>query len=134
MISDKIGRRTSLFLMLGIQGLVMLMFYRMGFNVWSLYLGAAMIGFNFGGNFALFPAATADLFGNKNVGLNYAWVFTAYGVGGIVGPIVAGRFGDLARANGDLSAWLTPFVIAGIACLLAASLTLLPRAWAAKEA
>ena len=68
MVPDKLGRKTSLFRMLACQGVVMLLFYRMEFSVQMLYLGAALIGFNFGGNFALFPAATADFFGNRNVG------------------------------------------------------------------
>jgi len=123
MMSDKLGRKASLFTMLGIQGIVMLLFYKMGSNVALLYLGAALIGFNFGGNFALFPAATADFFGNKTVGVNYGWVFTSYGVGGIVGPVLAGFFKDAAK-GGDPSAWMTPFVIAGIGCLVAAGIGL----------
>lgn len=134
MISDKLGRKASLFVMFLLQGIVMLLFYQMGFNSWTLYLGAAVIGFNFGGNFALFPAATADCFGNKNVGTNYGWVFTSYGVGGIVGPVIGGRFREAAsqaaaQAGGqiDPSAWTTPFIIAGIACLAAAGLALALR-------
>ena len=128
LVSDKIGRKLSLFLMLGSQGIVMLLFYQMGFNEQLLYLGAAIIGFNFGGNFALFPAATADFFGNKTVGTNYGWVFTAYGVGGILGPYLGGRFGDAATSSGQVSAWMTPFIIAGVACLVCAviALTLKP--------
>jgi MFS family permease len=127
MISDKLGRKASLFTMLGIQGIVLLLFYKMGSNVSLLYLGAALIGFNFGGNFALFPAATADFFGNKTVGVNYGWVFTSYGVGGIVGPVLAGYFKDAAK-GGDPSAWMTPFVIAGIGCLVAAVIGLTLKA------
>ncbi|MFW6350609.1 MAG: adenosylcobinamide-GDP ribazoletransferase, partial [Thiohalospira sp.] len=79
---------------------------------------------NFGGNFALFPVATADFFGAKHLGANYGWVFLAYGVAGIAGPQVAGYFKD-AAGHGDVSAWLAPFVIAGAACLAAAALVLL---------
>jgi len=122
-LSDKLGRKLSLFLMLLFQGIVMLLFYQMGSSVPLLYVGSAIIGFNFGGNFALFPAATADLFGARNVGPNYGWVFTAYGVGGIVGPVLAGRF-RAAAEGGDPSVWITPFVIAGVACLVACCLTL----------
>jgi len=132
MISDKLGRKTSLFLMLASQGVIMLLFYYMGSNVWLFYLGATIIGFNFGGNFALFPAATADFFGNKSVGANYGWVFSSYGVGGIVGPVLAGYFKETAK-GGDPSAWLTPFVIAGIACLVAAVLALMLKSPKHKE-
>ncbi len=123
MMSDKLGRKMSLVLMMAVQGVVMLVFFYMGGQAWLLYLGAALIGFNFGGNFALFPAATADYFGNKNVGKNYGWMFTAYGVGGIVGPIMAGMFKD-AGADKGVDAWFPAFIIAGIACLVAAGIGL----------
>jgi len=113
-ISDRIGRKLALVLMCALQGVVMLLFYWMGGNQYALYLGATLIGFNFGGNFSLFPTMTADLFGAKNVGLNYGWVFTAYGVGGILGPIMAAAIRDAGLS------WLSAFVIAGVACLLAA--------------
>ena len=127
LISDKIGRKTSLTLMFLLQGTVMLAFYPMGFRVELLYLAATLAGFNFGGNFALFPAATADFFGNRTVGLNYGWVFSSYGVGGIVGPVVAGQFGDYAQRSGEIGAWFTPFLIVGIACFIAAGLAILLR-------
>ena len=122
-ISDKLGRKASLFLMCALQGVMMLVFYKVGHYSLGLIIGACVIGFNFGGNFALFPAATADFFGNKNVGKNYGWVFLAYGVAGIAGPQIAGLFKDAAK-GGDVSAWLTPFIIAGVACLVAAVLAL----------
>ena len=124
MVSDVIGRKAALFLMCLLQGIVMLLFYRMGGTEIGLIAGACIIGFNFGGNFALFPAATADFFGNKKVGINYGWVFLAFGIAGIAGPQVAGYFKD-AATGGDPTAWTTPFIIAGIACLAAAVLALL---------
>ncbi|OPX25240.1 MAG: MFS transporter [Candidatus Latescibacterota bacterium] len=123
-VSDKIGRKFSLFLMCLFQGIIMLLFFKLGATPLGLIIGACLIGFNFGGNFALFPAATADFFGNKNVGTNYGWVFLAYGVAGIAGPQVAGHFKDAAQ-GGDVSAWITPFIIAGISCLIAAGLALM---------
>lgn len=121
-ISDKIGRKTSLIAMCALQGAMMLLFFKVGQTEIGLIIGACIIGFNFGGNFALFPAATADFFGNKNVGTNYGWVFLAYGVAGIAGPQVAGYFKDAAA--GTVQAWTTPFMIAGIACLAAAAIGL----------
>ena len=138
-VSDKIGAKTALIAMCALQGVIMLLFYKMGASEWGLIIGACLIGFNFGGNFALFPVATADYFGNKNVGTNYGWVFLAYGVAGIAGPQVAGYFKDAAKlaaektaegaaAGGDVTAWITPFVIAGVACLVAAVIGLALRA------
>jgi OFA family oxalate/formate antiporter-like MFS transporter len=116
-VSDNLGRKYSLALMSLIQGIMMILFYFIGGSEWGLYLGATLIGFNFGGNFALFPAATADLFGNQNVGVNYPWVFLAYGVGGVFGPILGGMMGDSG-------AWAWAFIPAGVACLAAAGLAL----------
>jgi MFS family permease len=87
-------------------------------NEFLLYLGATLIGFNFGGNFALFPALTADYFGNKNLGNNYGWMFTAYGIAGILGPQLAGLFKDSAKGSGDPVVWMTPFIVAGVGCLV----------------
>ena len=125
-ISDRTGRKAALVLMCTLQGIMMVVFYWMGGSKYLLYLGAAIIGFNFGGNFSLFPTITADLFGTRNVGRNYGWVFTAYGVGGIIGPMMAGAIRDAAGAGsgseaaGVSTAWLTAFVISGVACLVAA--------------
>ena len=124
-VSDRIGRKTALFLMCLLQGIIMLLFFKLGHSVAGLIIGACIIGFNFGGNFALFPAATADFFGNKNVGINYGWVFLAYGVAGIAGPQIAGYFKDIAF--GAVEAWKTPFFIAGFACLAAAVIAMTLR-------
>ncbi len=126
-ISDKIGRKLAIFLMCLLQGIVMLFLFKLGATVAGLIFAAAFIGFNFGGNFALFPAATADFFGNKTVGKNYGLVFFAYGIAGIAGPQLAGVFKDAAKTATEPSAWITPFVIAGIACLVGAVLIILAK-------
>ena len=122
-ISDRIGRKTTITLMAVLQGLTMLMTYHVfisfGF-VYGFIIAAALIGFNYGGSFALFPAITADYFGNKNVGSNYGWMFTAYGVAGLAGPLLAGYFKDAAQGAAQPSVWMTPFIIAGVVCLLGA--------------
>ncbi|MCK4873497.1 MAG: OFA family MFS transporter [Phycisphaerales bacterium] len=119
-VSDFTGRKNAIILMCLAQGVMMILFYFIAGNEWGLYIGAAVIGFNFGGNFALFPAATADFFGNKNVGSNYPLVFLAYGVGGIVGPIAGGIMGDH-------HIWMWAIIPAGVACLLGAVIMIAMR-------
>jgi MFS transporter, OFA family, oxalate/formate antiporter len=114
-MSDKLGRKLSIVIMTASQGILVILFPFMASTTALLYLGATLIGFNFGGNFALFPTITADTFGTKNVGKNYGWVFLAYGVGGIFGPIMGGKLGDMD--NFPLA-----FMIAGIGCLVAAAI------------
>lgn len=117
-LSDKLGRKWSVFIMALSQGVIILLFTQMAGTPVLLYIGAMIIGFNFGGNFALFPAFTADLFGDKNVGVNYPYVYLSYGVGGIIGPILGGILGDL----GDFG---LAFTICGILCLIGAGLAMI---------
>ena len=56
------------------------------------------------------------------MGSNYGWVFTAYGVAGIAGPLLAGYFKDAAQGSGQPVVWMVPFIIAGAACLLGAAI------------
>jgi len=114
-ISDVIGRKPSMIIMMAIHGITFLCFPLMAGSRWLLYLGATSIGFNFGGSLALFPSLTADTFGNRFVGQNYPWVFLAYGVGGILAPLMGGKLGDLG--NFPLA-----FTICGVAVLIAAAI------------
>ncbi len=109
-IGDRIGPRRALMLMTFNQGVMLLLFTSMAGNEMLLYCGASIIGFNFGGNFALFPSITASTFGPNSVGHNYPVVFLAYGVGGTFGPILGGILGDLG--NFPLA-----FTLCGSACL-----------------
>jgi OFA family oxalate/formate antiporter-like MFS transporter len=61
----------------------------------TLMLGIAVVGFSFGGMLTLFPAATVDFYGIKNFGVNYGLVITAWGIGGVFGPLVGGMVRDL---------------------------------------
>ena len=117
-IADRIGWRRSMMIMAATQSVLMISFYYMGGSLVALYVFLALTGFNFGGNFALFPLATANWFGVKNLGINYGLMFSAYGIGGIVGPIMAGMFKDAGTGQG-LTVWLAPFMIAGALCLVA---------------
>ena len=131
MISDRIGRKTSIIAMSALQGLIMLATYHGFINfglAFGLIVAASLIGFNYGGIFALFPAITADWFGNKEVGRNYGWVFTAYGVAGILGPLLAGVFKDAATGGNTPVGWMTPFLIAGVACLVGAIIMMFTEA------
>ncbi len=113
-ISDNIGRKKALISMFIFQGVMMAIFFYTTSNPFFFYIAAALIGFNFGGNFALFPAATADSFGSETVGLNYGYVFTSYGLGGIVGPILAGAVQDAGFS------FTFAFYPAAVMCFIAA--------------
>ncbi len=87
-LSDASGRRVA---MLAFFSVTALMCTIMAFtNIAGTTVGYApalmTFGASYGSNFALFPAATADYFGTKNLGDIYAGVFTAWGLAGFVGP------------------------------------------------
>ena len=117
-ISQKITAKVSVIIMCILQGLMMFFLLKMGSSSLTLAIAACWIGFNFGGNFALFPLLTLENFGSKNLGANYGAVFTAYGVGGIIGPVMAGKVWD------SMGTFNTAFIIAAVACLIAAGLAL----------
>ncbi len=120
MASDHLGLRALIRIMSISQGIVLVAFTFMAGNEFLLYLGAALIGFNFGGTFSLFPAMTADTFGTRNVGQNYPFVFFFYGIGGIIFPIAGGLLGDLG--NFPLA-----FFICSTACFLGVAAITLVR-------
>ncbi len=117
MVGDKLGCKRSIILMSVFQGLVVYCFQFMAGTPFLLFVGAALIGFNYGGIFALFPTITAETFGAKHIGQNYGWVFLAYAIGGIIGPNLAGKLGDLG--NFPLA-----FTICGALCVVAGLIVL----------
>jgi OFA family oxalate/formate antiporter-like MFS transporter len=146
-ISDNIGRKTTLFIMFILSGIVMLVLNWL--NSYTLFLtGAATVGFCFGGFLALFPAVTADYFGTKNMGANYGWMFTAYGVGGLFGPWLAPKLmeiiqkipyekldkaGNLIKDGYDAGNYMTAFIISGVLCIVSAVVTLIIKAPSLKK-
>ncbi len=116
-VSDRIGRTITFVVMFLVQAAMMAALGALTTEL-SLAVGAAIVGFNFGGNFALFPSATADLFGARNLGANYGWVFTSYGIAGVVG-IAAGN-----AAKSSTGDYQYAFYIAAVLCVLSAGLAL----------
>ncbi|MCC6729279.1 MAG: OFA family MFS transporter [Chthonomonadales bacterium] len=115
LLSDRIGRTSSFVLKFALQACVLFALPAMRSEM-AIAVAACAIGFNFGGNFALFPSATADLFGARNLGANYGLVFTSYGIAGVVGTFS----GNLAKAlAGSFDA---AFYLAGVLCVVSAGL------------
>ncbi len=136
-ISDNLGRKPTLFVMFVICGVAMLLLNLL--RAYPLYLvGISVVGLCFGGFLALYPAVTADFYGTKHYGVNYGWMFSAYGAGGIAGPFLAAwlmkKAGDVPYLMADgtsksfaMGNYQTAFIVAGVMCLAAAVITLLVR-------
>ncbi|MFW9832010.1 MAG: OFA family MFS transporter [Candidatus Thorarchaeota archaeon] len=115
-LSDRIGRVTTMVIMFILLTIGMFGFAILSTTIanWVLVMVvASLVGFCFGGNFALFPSSTADYFGSKNVGSNYGVLFTSYGVAGIIGALAAGLIVDLTGS------YLMAFVLTGILAIVA---------------
>lgn len=92
-ISDKIGRVVTLGIVCVMQASAMF-FFPSFTTIGGFIVGSAVVGFSYGACLSIFPAATADNWGTKNMGLNYGLLFTGWGVGGVLGPLLAGKIAD----------------------------------------
>lgn len=135
-VSDKVGRKLTLIVIFVLCGIALLALDFL--RPYPLYLvSVSLVGFCFGGFLALYPALTADYFGTKHIGANYGWMFTAYGAGGIVGPYLAAALmrvvskipyeakdaaGAIIQKYFTVGDYRMAFIVAGIACLIAAAL------------
>jgi MFS family permease len=88
MMSDKIGRVNALFVVFALQALNMV-----GFVIYqslpALIIGIIAVGFSYGTLLSVFPSMTADQYGLKNYGANYGILYLAWGLAGVVAPMMA---------------------------------------------
>lgn len=120
-LSDKLGFTTTMLLVFLLQAGNMLLFSNYVTGI-TLLVGGCIAGFCYGSLLSLFPSATYSFFGMKNAGVNYGLVFTAWGAGSLIGPIVAGWMADTYGAYNNAY-----FISAGL-LMLAALITLLTKA------
>jgi OFA family oxalate/formate antiporter-like MFS transporter len=129
-ISDTLGSRTrTLIIMFAICAVAMgLLHWMTAYPLFIIVTG--LIGLCFGGYLALYPAVTADFYGTKNHGVNYGFMFLAYGAGGIVGPLLQAQLvqkagaiqivaANAAAKNFDVIHYRTAFVVSAILCAAA---------------
>lgn len=86
----------------------------------ALMAGFAVAGLLYGAFFPLLPAAMADYYGLKNLGVNYGMVGTAFGVAGLSGILLGGYVKDLLRTY-EPAYWIFAAMLVA-AALLASSL------------
>ncbi len=127
-VSDKVGREPAMIAMFGLQTVAMFLVTPLiSTGAMGAYVIMGLVGLNFGGNFALFPSATADAFGIRNLGMNYGWVFTAYGAAGVIGPQVAAYFKDVQKT------YAPAFIVAGVLVGIATGLAVVNLATSRKR-
>lgn len=74
----------------------------------------ALLWLCLGGWLAIAPAATASYFGTKDYARNYGLVFTAYGVGAIIGNLMAGAAKDTLGGYVNVFPYVAVLALLGI--------------------
>ncbi|MDI6775094.1 MAG: OFA family MFS transporter [Verrucomicrobiota bacterium] len=102
-LSDKMGRKRILFMCFGAQAVMVVLLSMARVNTVLATMAvmiplSALIGANYGANLALFPSIIKDYYGLKNFGVNYGLVFTAWGVGGFMLALLAGKIYDATKS------------------------------------
>ncbi len=118
-LTDLITYKKKMLLMFPTQAILMFLYFTTNENVVYFLIMTCAIYFCFGGNFSLFPTATADLFGTKNLGPNYGIIFTAYGIAGFIGATMVNAFVSV------FGSYLILFIVMGIMSIGAAILAFL---------
>jgi len=126
-ISDKVGRVWATILAQAVYIVALILVLPNASTFATYTVGISLVGFSYGGCLALMPAFTADYFGTKNLGINYGWIFTAWGAAGILGPVIG------AQVRAQTGAWTNAFWILAALAAIAAVLAFITKAPAPRE-
>jgi OFA family oxalate/formate antiporter-like MFS transporter len=74
----------------------------------SVGVAFAIVLLCYGGGFGTMPSFNADYFGTKYLGINYGMIITAWGVGGLAGPLIASKVKDV---TGSFTGALVPVAV-----------------------
>ncbi len=102
-MSDKLGRTRTMFVSFILQAVLIFLLSRVSIGntlarVPVLALVSALVGAAYGANLALFPSVTKDYYGLKHFGMNYGLIFTAWGIGGFMLALLAGKVYDATNS------------------------------------
>lgn len=124
-LSDRIGRKTPLTISFFTMALMMFWLMKAS-HPWEFYLFSIISGFA-GGSYALFAAIVADWFGTKFHGSIYGMIGIGEGIGGAIGPLLAGYIYDTTGS------YKLAFIILATAFLIGTGLSLVAKAPPARE-
>lgn len=122
-IMDKIGGKKSLIAMFFIQ-VIFFILKPFFITPLTLMISIAAIGFTFGGMLTVFPALTGNYYGMKNFGMNYGLLISAWGFGGVFGPLLGGIVRDIT--GGYTISYIVSAILSFLGAMLALRLTALP--------
>jgi OFA family oxalate/formate antiporter-like MFS transporter len=108
-LSDAIGRKWVFLTMYLLQAVLFFLIPIIGSTYFVLAILAFIIVSCYGGGFGTMPAFNADYFGSENVGKIYGLMITAWGFGGVLGPLLISRVVDATGSYGRAF-----YIIAGL--------------------
>ncbi|MFH1488902.1 MAG: MFS transporter, partial [Pseudomonadota bacterium] len=114
LLSDHIGREKSYTLGNGtaMAGLLFFMFMRDATTPWMLYAFVILYGIGFGSLGSVTASTAGDLFPGTSLGRIIAMYSVAFGLGGALGPYLAGYFHDLRGS------YVVPFLLLQVSILV----------------
>ena len=116
-ISDRLGREYTMTLAFGIEALLVFMVTKIAGSPLAFVILFSFVFLFWGEIYSLFSATTGDIFGPKNAGANYGFLYSAKGMA----SILAG-YGAALVAAYFLGSFIVPFYIAAIFCAISAAL------------
>ena len=120
-MSDTFGRLNTLRLMVLLSAAALPLFYLFAGQVLLFYLLLIVIYYCYGTLLSVFASTCADFYGTRHMGVNYGLLFSAWGVAGIIGPVIAGRVFDLTGS------YETAFYLAAVLSVVALGALMLAK-------
>ena len=93
-LSDTLGRLTTLRTMVLVSAVAMPVWFLVRESTALFYVLVVVVYWCYGTQLSVFASSTADLYGTKNMGANYGLLFTAWGVAGVLGPMLGAQVFD----------------------------------------
>ena len=109
-ISDKIGRYNALITLYASVTAMMFVLPNVS-QFLPFVLVISLVGSCYGGLLGIFPIITADLFGLKNLGMNYGIMFSAVSAAAVIGPRLAAQVKE--ASGGYNQAFLVAAILSG---------------------
>jgi len=90
-LSDHFGRLNTLRLMVLVSTVAMPLLFMMRENLTMFLVLLCVVYYCYGTQLSVYASTCADIWGTRNLGFNYGLLLLAWGVAGILGPVIGGR-------------------------------------------
>lgn len=92
-VCDRIGFKNGLIISIGLC-CSMILYLILVRNIWMLYIFVIIFSLGYGGKAMALPGLVGDIYGTRSLGMIMGLMATGYGIGGFIGPVLAGWIFD----------------------------------------